>query len=91
MGLLLESSGDSPDDDLEMFCDADECRKVRLIVFVSALRWKVNNSLLCRCKRETVSKWLMFIDIIHKPTRCCSGQIRSRSHDTRLFEMLLKG
>lgn len=34
MGLLLESSGDSPDDDLEMFSDADECRKVRPLVFV---------------------------------------------------------
>lgn len=30
VGLLLESSGDSPDDDLELFGDAAECRKVSL-------------------------------------------------------------
>lgn len=29
VGLLLESSGDSLDDDSEIFSEFDECRKVR--------------------------------------------------------------
>lgn len=29
VGLLLESSGDSLDDDLDMFSEFDECRKVK--------------------------------------------------------------
>ena len=74
VGLLLESSGDSLDDDSEIFSQSDECRKVRFdgvrIVFRAGsgahfLSFKASPSALCYYERALNNSLLQFTNGHH--------------------------